>query len=403
MNNEKKIVIYTSIAHFYNHFFELIFPALAIPLTLSLNMSLAEVLPISFLMYLLLGMGALPWGMISDRFGHRRCLVTFFIGSGVGSIITSFATTATTIFFSLAIIGIFISSYHPAGLALLSRGVRERGRAMGINGAAGSAGIAMAPLMAGLFNWLVGWRMIYLIAGIVSVSLGLLLGITKIDETPVHGQDVSLAQAKSGVHIKTLLALAFVLIMSGIVYRMNTLVLPAYLELRAPFLWDYFRGLNFAQVAGATTLAATILATFIYAVGIFGQYFGGWISDKFKLAHVYLAFTLIGLPSLLAMAFLTDIPLVVAASFYIFFALGMQPVENTLVAKLTPSQFRSTGYGIKFSLTFGVGAMAVYIAGWIKGMWKLEMVYVFSAMVIVFMALGIVNLIRYTKSQETKQ
>ncbi|MDI6727054.1 MAG: MFS transporter [Smithellaceae bacterium] len=401
MNNEKKIVLFTSVAHFYTHFFELIFPALAIPLTLSLNMSLAEVLPISFLMYLLFGLGALPWGIIADRFGNKRSLVIFFVGAGLGSILTSFSTTSTALFFALAIIGFFSSIYHPAGLGLLSRGVRDRGRAMGINGAAGSAGIAMAPLMAGFFNWIIGWRMIYLLAGIISLLLGFLMAITRIDETPIHTQDVSTEAAKSRVHLKTLLALSFVLIMSGIAYRMNTVILPAYLEFKAPFLWNWFLGLNVTQMASTATLAATILATFIYVVGIFGQYFGGWISDKYKLSHVYVVFVLLGLPFLLAMAFLTDLALVLASSFYIFFALGMQPVENSLVAKLTPSQFRSTGYGIKFLLTFGVGALAVYIAGWIKGMWNLEMVYVFSASVIALMALGIFYLIRHTRNQET--
>jgi MFS family permease len=400
MNNEKKVMWYTNIAHFYTHFYELIFPALAIPLTLSLNLSLAEVLPISFLMYFLLGLGAGPWGLISDRIGHRRCLAIFFIGAGVGSIVTSQVQTGEQLFFALAIIGLFISSYHPAGLALLSRGVKERGRAMGINGAAGSAGLALAPLMAGLFNWLVGWRMIYLWAGIISVLLGIMLAATKIDETPVHASDVSTSQATSAVHLKIIALLAFVLVASGIAYRLNTVILPAYLEFNAPFLWNYVKGLTLTQAAATTTLAATILASIIYTIGIFGQYFGGRISERYRLTYLYLAFTVIGIPFLLAMSFLKDLPLVLVASIYIFFALGMQPVENTLVAKLTPNQWRSTGYGIKFSLTFGVGAFTVYVAGWVKNLWSLEAIYLVSTAVVILMALGIYGLMAYTARQE---
>ena len=42
-----------------------------------------------------------------------------------------------------------------------------------------------------------------------------------------------------------------------------------------------------------------------------------------------------------------------------FFLLGMQPLENTLVAGLTPVRMRSSAYGMKFILTFGVGAVSV--------------------------------------------
>ena len=43
---------------------------------------------------------------------------------------------------------------------------------------------------------------------------------------------------------------------------------------------------------------------------------------------------------------------------YTFFALGMQPIENSLVAHLTPSRLRSFAYSLKFILVFGVGALS---------------------------------------------
>lgn len=397
MNNEKKIVVYTSIAHFYTHFFELIFPALAIPLTLSFKMDLAEVLKISFLMYLLFGLGALPWGIISDRIGHKNTLIIFFIGAGIGAVLTALAGNPLSLFFALAIIGFFASSYHPAGLGMLSLGVKNRGQAMGVNGAAGSAGIATAPFLGGLFNWLIGWEMLYLAAGIISIILGILLFFSRIDETPVHSLDVSPEKTNDYIQVKILIALACVLMLSGLVYRMNTVILPAYLELRSPFLWDFFKTMAASQVAGIATLAATILATLIYTVGIFGQYYGGKISDRYSLSSVYLVFTALGIPALLAMALFTDYVLVAAASIYVFFALGMQPVENSLLAKLTPSRLRSTGYGIKFFLTFGVGSLAVYLAGWLKSGWGIEAVYFSSVFLIVLMSLGILYLVLKTR------
>ena len=39
----------------------------------------------------------------------------------------------------------------------------------------------------------------------------------------------------------------------------------------------------------------------------------------------------------------------------------MQPIENTLVARLTPSGMHGSAYGMNFVLTFGVGALAVQL------------------------------------------
>jgi hypothetical protein len=41
----------------------------------------------------------------------------------------------------------------------------------------------------------------------------------------------------------------------------------------------------------------------------------------------------------------------------------MQPIENSLLAFLTPARWRSMSYGIKFTITFGAGSFAVKIVG----------------------------------------
>jgi hypothetical protein len=70
-------------------------------------------------------------------------------------------------------------------------------------------------------------------------------------------------------------------------------------------------------------------------------------------------FHLITIPAAFMMAGTTDMPLVLWALIYFFFLLGMQPIENTLVSHLTPSRWRHSAFGMKFVLTFGLGALAV--------------------------------------------
>jgi len=54
------------------------------------------------------------------------------------------------------------------------------------------------------------------------------------------------------------------------------------------------------------------------------------------------------------------------------------------VAKLTPPRFHHSAYGAKFVLTFGVGALAVKLVGYIENVWKIEAV---------FPTLGLVSLV----------
>ncbi len=380
MSNERKIMLFTCVAHFFTHFYEMIFPALAIPLMLSLEMNLADVLKLSFLMYLLYGLTALPWGMIADRFNNRIILIIFFAGTGLGAILTAFSDARTSMMFSLAVIGFFASSYHPAGMGLISLGMKNRGMALGINGVAGNIGMISAPFTAGLLNWLVGWEATYLMIGALSIIWGIMLFMVDIDETPLQTEvkENSPSPENGNSNMKYFLILCVIVTLAGLVYRGNSVVLPAYLELKASFLWDFLSGIELHNLTGAKTAAATLLASLIYTIGIPGQIAGGRMADKYDLRWLYLAFYGLSLPFIILMGLVSQELLVISAGMYIFFALGMQPIENSLVAKYTPSRWRSTGYGIKFILVFGVGSLSVYSVGWIKEAWSLGTVYLFG-------------------------
>jgi hypothetical protein len=73
----------------------------------------------------------------------------------------------------------------------------------------------------------------------------------------------------------------------------------------------------------------------------------------------------------------------------------MQPIENSLFAVLVPARWRSTGYGVKFVLTFGVGSLAVWLVGWLQEAFGLPSVFlglaaVVATLVLVIVAFGIV-------------
>ena len=55
--------------------------------------------------------------------------------------------------------------------------------------------------------------------------------------------------------------------------------------------------------------------------------------------------------------------LFLAMGIYLLFTLGMQSIENSLISRLTPDRWRSTAFGLKFILTFGIGALGVVLTG----------------------------------------
>ena len=85
-----------------------------------------------------------------------------------------------------------------------------------------------------------------------------------------------------------------------------------------------------------------------------------------------------------ALAWATDLSLALLVVAYFVFLLGMQPVENTLVARFTPRRFHHAAYGTKFVLTFGVGSLAV------QGVAAIERAAGLGA---VFPALGVVSVL----------
>ncbi len=100
------------------------------------------------------------------------------------------------------------------------------------------------------------------------------------------------------------------------------------------------------------------------------------------------------------MAFSGNWLLIGLALLYFFFLLGMQPIENTLVAKYTPRRFHHSAFGTKFVLTFGVGALAVKIAAAIETGFSIEAVFIFIG-AISMLAIGvIVALIFKTQSRQ---
>ena len=391
-DRERRILTVTCFGHFMSHFNMLVFPAVLLPLTGRLNMDMADVLGLSFWMYLLFGLTALPWGMAADRWGAAPLLMLFHLGAGLSGLCAAFWIDSPSGFaLSLAAIGFFSGIYHPAGLGWISKEIERVSLGMAYNGMFGNLGLAAAPLLAGILNWLWGPQAVYLtLGGLNFVGVALMFLCPKSDP---HFS----TQAKSGdgnESIRSFVILLIIMMLGGIVYRGATVTLPAYFEIRNQEIFQWLSSLGSASLS--KNVVATSVTSVIYVMGMLGQYAGGHIAERFELKRSYLVFHCITIPAAFLMAFATDLSLVALAMIYFFFLLGMQPIENTLVAKFTPKKFHSVAYGIKFILTFGVGSLAVKMIGAIKMNWGIELIFPSLGLVSVLLVGGIVLMISKT-------
>jgi MFS family permease len=173
------------------------------------------------------------------------------------------------------------------------------------------------------------------------LALGITVSVLKIDE-PQPGEELRDEHHHAGRE-RTLLFLILLCAMTlgGLSYRANTVAQPAY----------YSERVAFVGYGVATSL--------VYTVSALGQYIGGRLADRYDLRWLYVAFHALSLPFVIGMTVASGLPLMALASGFVFFSIGMQPIENSLVARFTPDRWRATGYGLKFTVVFGIGALSV--------------------------------------------
>ena len=97
----------------------------------------------------------------------------FFIGIGLSSIATAFAQTPLQVGIGLFAIGVFAAIYHPVGLAMVTQKWKNTGMRLAVNGVWGNLGVASAALITGYLIDNGGWRMAFIVPGVVSIVIGI--------------------------------------------------------------------------------------------------------------------------------------------------------------------------------------------------------------------------------------
>lgn len=136
------------------------------------------------------------WGYLTDRFSRKKVLV---FGTGIWGIWTAFTGLAASyeqLLVLRVIAGLGLGCLMPATFSILGDlfGPHERGRALGVLGAAGMFGIVISVLILGQLaaipEW--GWRAGFITMGLASVLSGIIIAIF-VKEPPRGAAEPELA------------------------------------------------------------------------------------------------------------------------------------------------------------------------------------------------------------------
>ena len=369
--NDRSIVALVMVAHGLVHTYELSIPIFMTAWLAEFGVTEATLGGLVGAGYFLFGAGALPGGILADRFGSRRLIAGCFVGMGGAFVLLGLLPGVWGIGGALLAWGAAASVYHPAGLALISTGVRQRGRALAYHGIAGNVGIAGGPLTTALLLLVFDWPVVAVLLGLPALAASAFALRASFDETAAVGlhdatgetntasvseaTDLSVLWTRTRHLFASSFAVVFALVaLSGLYYRGVLTFLP---DLLTPLVTV---DLPIDVSAGRYVYAALL------AVGIGGQYVGGRLSERDDTER-----TLAGALAILAGVAVVFLPvaglgtgaLLVVSAGLGFFLFLVQPLYQATVAEYTPPDARGLSYGYTYLAIFGVGALGATLAG----------------------------------------
>jgi FSR family fosmidomycin resistance protein-like MFS transporter len=372
MQSNMKSLVATSLAHFVNdgniYVFITLYPILFPLEYYSLG---STKLPSLFLIGILIALqnafsvvASPPVGRTADRTGKYRGLLSLglcLMGIGIAGYALSILFVSggllflTLIPFSI-IAGIGGAFYHPLGGSVLSKTwpYRSVGRAMGINGAMGSTGRALFPLLVvSLVTFLAipGVMVLALLGFVIALLVFIILrevnfftptkqtdtvGASKIqeryDDKKIRKHEISILSV-----IHSILALTIVAFLRGVFSFGVVSFVPEYLE--------SVSGLKYGITLG-------LALTLVLALPIFGQLFFGTLADKFG-RRLVLGITTVGSAmAILLLLYTHDVYLeIILLTLFGFFAFTQFPLLMPLSSNAVPREAAT----LSNSIVWGIG------------------------------------------------
>jgi MFS family permease len=144
------------------------------------------------------------------------------------------------------------------------------------------------------------------------------------------------------------------------------------------FLPYYFE--NSVDTGFGAVIGSGYLTGFVLFLGIIGQLSGGKLGEKYSRRSLYIWIVGLNIPFLIIMAFYSGWVLVGIAGVLGAVNFMFQPINNSLLADVTPSDQRGIIYGFSAGISFGIGSLSGIVGGYLGEILSIN--YIFPSMAV---------------------
>jgi len=339
-------------AHALDHLFLLIFATAVAAIAADFGVARWEdLMPYTTGAFVMFGLASVPAGRWGELWGRRRMMMVFFHGMGLSALAVALTQSPWQMGLALTVLGAFSAIYHPVGIPLLVQNSATPGRTIGWNGLAGNLGIALAALSTGVLVKYFGWRMAFVVPGLVSIACGLWFARCA---PPEHAAPAR--QAPTQVHLPKHLAIRTFVVMVASATT-GSLLFNFTTNGNAQLLAERLQGLVNEPVMIGALLAC------MYAVASFAQVAVGRLIDRVPVKPLLFSIIAAQAVIFLLAANASGWLWYAAAILYMVTVFGAIPFNDVMVVRYIDDSLRSRVSGTRIAVSFGFSSLVVYLLG----------------------------------------
>jgi len=305
--------------------------------------------------------GGLVFGVVADRYGRTRALISSILIYSVFTAACGFAQTVAQLAVFRVFLGLGMGGEWASGAALVSEtwSAEHRGKALGFMQSAWAVGYGLAALVVAVVMPIWGWRAVFFVGVLPAL---LTVWVQRRVEEPAIWRARKVSASAARVRLGDLfrgklgrLTIAVTLMNACTMFAwwgFNQWI-PAYLSLPAS--------------DGGIGLGTRMMSGFIIAMQV-GMWFGyvtfGFVSDQFGRKRAYVTYLLTAAVLMLAYAVTQRPPaLLLLGPVVAFFATGYFTGFGAVTAEIYPTEIRATAQGF----TYNIGRIGSAVAPWAVG------------------------------------
>jgi MFS family permease len=302
--------------------------------------------------------GGIAFGVIADRIGRKRALMTAILIYSIFTAACGFAQTAMQLAVFRVLLGLGFGGEWATGVALVSESfpAKHRGKALAFVQSSWAIGYGLAALVNLIVMPIWGWRGVFFVG--VLPALFTMWIRRKVEEPKIWRETPASERGRIGVLFAPHIAkvTVFVTLMNACTlfgwWGLNSWV-PGYLALD--------------PARGGMGLSSSTMSLFVILMQV-GMWFGyvsfGFIADAIGRKRAYVIFVL-GASVLLPLYGILRQPMVLLAlgPFVAFFGTGYYSGFGAVIAELYPTAVRATAAGVCYNTGRIASAAAPFIVG----------------------------------------